>query len=57
MKAAFGYLCDVVTKVAEVLLGAAMAAIVLITLGAVWWRYVMNDPIAWIEQVSNMLFV
>ena len=57
MKAAFGYLCDVVTKVAEFLLGAAMAAIVLITLGAVWWRYVMNDPIAWIEQVSNMLFV
>jgi TRAP-type C4-dicarboxylate transport system permease small subunit len=57
MKAAFGQLCDVVTKIAEFVLGGAMAAIVLITLAAVWWRYVVNAPIAWIEQVSNMLFV
>lgn len=57
MKAAFGNFCEIVTKIAEFVLGAFMAAIVLITLGAVWWRYVMNDPIAWIEQVSNMLFV
>ncbi len=57
MKSAFGHLCDIVTKIAEFFLGAAMAAIVLITLSAVWWRYVINDPIAWIEQVSNMLFI
>ena len=29
----------------------------LITLAAVWWRYVLNAPLAWTEQVSRMLFV
>jgi len=46
-----------VTEVAKVFLGLWVAAIVLITLAAVWWRYVMNSPIAWIEQVSNILFI
>ncbi|MBX9991158.1 TRAP transporter small permease [Phreatobacter oligotrophus] len=46
-----------VTEVAKLFLGAWIAAIVLITLAAVWWRYVLNSPIAWIEQVSNILFI
>lgn len=46
-----------VTEVAKMFLGLWVAAIVLITLAAVWWRYVMNSPIAWIEQVSNILFI
>ncbi len=50
-------LCDAVTETAKVLLGLCMGAIVLITVGAVWWRYVLNAPVAWIEQVSNMLFI
>jgi TRAP-type C4-dicarboxylate transport system permease small subunit len=50
-------LCDLVTEAANLVIGSCMAAIVLITLGAVWWRYVLNSPIAWIEQVSNMLFI
>jgi TRAP-type C4-dicarboxylate transport system permease small subunit len=57
MRNGLGRLCDLVTKAAEFLIGTCMAAIVLITLGAVWWRYVLNSPIAWIEQVSNMLFI
>jgi TRAP-type C4-dicarboxylate transport system permease small subunit len=50
-------LCDLVTEVAKALLGVCVALIVLITLAAVWWRYVLASPIAWIEQVSNILFI
>jgi TRAP-type transport system small permease protein len=50
-------LCDAVVETAKAFLGLCMGAIVLITVGAVWWRYVLNAPVAWIEQVSNMLFI
>lgn len=50
-------LCDLVTEVAKAMLGVCVAVIVLITLAAVWWRYVLAAPIAWIEQVSNILFI
>jgi len=57
MKAVIGSLSNTVTEIAKFVLGLCVAAIVLITLAAVWWRYVMNAPIAWIEQVSNILFI
>jgi TRAP-type C4-dicarboxylate transport system permease small subunit len=57
MKALIGKTSDVVTAIAKAFLGSCVALIVLITLAAVWWRYVMNSPIAWIEQVSNILFI
>lgn len=57
MKARIGILSDFVTEIARFALGLCVAAIVLITLAAVWWRYVVNAPIAWIEQVSNILFI
>lgn len=57
MTAIIGKLSDWVTDVAKFLLGLMIAAIVLITLAAVWWRYVVNAPISWIEQVSNILFI
>lgn len=50
-------ICDGVTWVVSSLLGVLIGAIVLITLAAVWWRYVINDPISWTEQVSRILFV
>lgn len=50
-------ICDAVADAARAFLGLCMAAIVLITIAAVWWRYVLDDPISWIEQVSNMLFI
>jgi TRAP-type C4-dicarboxylate transport system permease small subunit len=49
--------CDLVTEVAKAMLGACVALIVLITLAAVWWRYVLAAPLSWIEQVSNILFI
>ena len=50
-------LCDVVTAIGKSFIALCMLAIVLITLAAVIWRYALNSPIAWIEQVSNMLFI
>jgi TRAP-type transport system small permease protein len=50
-------LCDGVTSFARFILGSCIASIVLITLAAVWWRYVLDNPLSWIEQVSNMLFI
>lgn len=57
MKAIICRACDVITDAAKLVLGTCVGAIVLITIAAVWWRYVMNSPIAWIEQVSNILFI
>jgi TRAP-type C4-dicarboxylate transport system permease small subunit len=57
MKSLIGRACELVTDVAKLFLGSCIALIVLITLAAVWWRYVVNAPIAWIEQVSNILFI
>jgi TRAP-type C4-dicarboxylate transport system permease small subunit len=57
MTAIISKLSNVVTEIAKLFLGTCVAAIVLITIAAVWWRYVINAPIAWIEQVSNMLFI
>ncbi|MBL8698165.1 MAG: TRAP transporter small permease [Alphaproteobacteria bacterium] len=56
MKTLVSTVCDAVTALARLALGAIVLAIVLITLAAVWWRYVLDSPISWIEQVSNMLF-
>ena len=50
-------LSDAVTAVAKLLLGSCIAAIVLITLGAVVFRYVLDAPLSWVEQVSTMIFV
>lgn len=50
-------LCDAVTSLAKLVLGATVGAIVVITLAAVWWRYILNAPLAWPEQVSRILFV
>jgi len=52
-----GAVAELATRLVKTILGAIMAVIVAITIAAVWWRYVMNAPIAWTEQVSNMLFV
>jgi TRAP-type transport system small permease protein len=50
-------LSDAVTALAKLVLGGSIAAIVLITLAAVFWRYVLDAPLSWIEQVSTMIFV
>ena len=50
-------LSERVTHIATLFLGSCVAAIVLITLAAVWQRYVVDNPLSWVEQVSNMLFI
>ena len=50
-------LCDRVTALARFFLGSCIAGIVLVTLAAVWWRYMLDNPLSWIEQVSNMIFI
>lgn len=57
MTRAYLRFCDLITEAGKAAIALAMAAIVLVTLAAVWWRYVLNSPISWIEQVSNMLFI
>ena len=37
------FVCDMITALAKFLLGASIAAIVLVTLAAVWWRYVIDN--------------
>ncbi len=50
-------LSDAVTAAAKFLLGGCIAAIVLITICAVFWRYALDRPLSWVEQVSTMIFV
>ncbi len=57
MKGLIIRICELMTEAAKLLLGLCIAAIVLITLAAVWQRYVMDSPLSWVEQVSNMLFI
>lgn len=49
--------CDALAGLVTNILGVLIGAIVAVTLAAVWWRYVVNDPISWTEQVSRIMFV
>lgn len=57
MKQALNAVCDTLSRAAANLIGILIGAIVVITLAAVWWRYVINDPISWTEQISRIFFV
>lgn len=57
MARGFKRFCDALTRAVGALLSLLTAAIVVIAMMAVWWRYVANDPIGWSEQVSRILFV
>ncbi len=50
-------LCDGLEWISRVIVGGSIAAIVLITIAAVWYRYVINDPLSWTEQICRILFV
>jgi TRAP-type transport system small permease protein len=39
------------------IVGGTVLAIVLITIAAVWYRYGLDAPLSWTEQVSRILFV
>lgn len=53
----FTTLCEGLMRVTMWLIGALVGGIVVITLAAVWTRYVMNAPLSWTEQVSRIMFV
>jgi len=50
-------LCDAITGLAKFTVAMLIAGIVSITIAAVYWRYVLNAPLAWPEQVSRIMFV
>ncbi|MGL4812039.1 MAG: TRAP transporter small permease, partial [Beijerinckiaceae bacterium] len=50
-------LCDGLESLSRFIVGGAILAIVVITVLSVWYRYVLNAPLAWTEQVSRILFV
>jgi len=50
-------LCDASEWLSRGIIGGSILAIVLITIVAVWYRYVLNAPLAWTEQVCRILFV
>jgi TRAP-type C4-dicarboxylate transport system permease small subunit len=50
-------LCDATERMSAVAAGACIAAIVAITVVAVWYRYVLGAPLSWTEQISRILFV
>jgi TRAP-type C4-dicarboxylate transport system permease small subunit len=55
--AAWRKVCDGLEYISRVIVGGSILAIVLITIAAVWYRYVLNDPLSWTEQVCRILFV
>lgn len=50
-------LCDGADALSQIIVGGSIAAIVTITIAAVWFRYGMNAPLSWTEQVCRILFV
>lgn len=49
--------CDELEALARLIVGGAILAIVVITIVSVWYRYVLDAPLSWTEQVSRILFV
>lgn len=49
--------CDGLESISRLIVGGSILAIVLITVASVWYRYVLNAPLSWTEQVSRILFV
>ncbi|MCA0404655.1 MAG: TRAP transporter small permease [Proteobacteria bacterium] len=53
----WGRLCEGADQLSRAIVGGSILAIVLITLVAVWYRYVLSAPLSWSEQVCRILFV
>jgi TRAP-type transport system small permease protein len=50
-------LCNAADTLSRAIIGGSIAAIVVITIVAVWYRYALNAPLSWTEQVCRILFV
>jgi TRAP-type C4-dicarboxylate transport system permease small subunit len=49
--------CDVVEKSIKVIMAALIAAMVVLIASQVGFRYVLNEPLAWTEEVARHLMV
>lgn len=54
---ALGAVCDLTERVARLVIGASVLGIVVITIASVWFRYVMDAPFSWTEQVCGIILV
>ncbi|WP_284179752.1 TRAP transporter small permease [Rhabdaerophilum sp. SD176] len=50
-------LCDAAETLSRFIVGGAILAIVSITILSVWYRYALNAPLSWTEQMCRILFV
>ncbi|HEX7551427.1 MAG TPA: TRAP transporter small permease [Candidatus Methylomirabilis sp.] len=50
-------LCDVVEKSIKVLMAALIVAMVVLIASQVGFRYVLNEPLAWTEEVARHLMI
>jgi TRAP-type transport system small permease protein len=48
---------DLAEGLARGIVGVSIIAIVGITIASVWYRYALNAPVSWSEQVCRILFV
>jgi TRAP-type transport system small permease protein len=51
------HVSDACEGLARAIVGVAIIAIVGITIASVWYRYALNAPVSWSEQVCRILFV
>lgn len=49
--------CDGAEALSRLIVGFSIAAIVGVTIAAVWYRYGLDAPLSWTEQVCRILFV
>ena len=54
LSAVTGMVCDAIETLCCFLIGFFIAAIVLITMVSVWYRYVLDDPLSWTEQICGI---
>ena len=57
MRSSLVAVCEFTERAVRLVLALLILLVVVITLLAVFTRYVLNDPLAWTEQVSRILFV
>ena len=50
-------LSNIITRVEEIMMGVLMAILTIIMITAVFFRYVLSDPLPWATEVSIYLFI
>ncbi len=53
----YSKLLDIVQKIYKVLIIIAMAILSVTIIVSVFWRYVLDNPIVWTEQLARFMFV